>query len=378
MSIPGDAMGLVLPITSTLTNGKYTVAWRTASADGHPITGKFSFVVAVPTPVVAPPTTGVDPGARRRPSPVANSAFGSPERTMFSTSARWAELVALLTLIGAVVFQLFVLPASGFAGPTAADASDRARRLAHAVLVLFMVTTLWRLFAQADLLAGAQSRGAAMMSVVRDTQWGRAWAISAIGAALSTVGLLAARRVRWGWAIAGVGVVAICFGESLTGHAAALPRGVAIATGVDVAHLLGAGAWLGGLVAVLFAGLPASKRGDEIERRAAGQRLVRAYHKSALQCVALVFVTAVVAAWLRIPSVADLWSTAYGRMLLIKFALVVGVLGFGWFHWKTVVTPEWNDDTRFRFARSATAELLIGAAVVAATAILVSTALPGN
>ena len=58
------------------------------------------------------------------------------------------------------------------------------------------------------------------------------------------------------------------------------------------------------------------------------------------------------------------------------FFLVIAMLGFGFYHWRTVVTPTWSDDTGFRFKRSATMELLVGACIVGATAVLVSTALP--
>ena len=75
---------------------------------------------------------------------------------MFTTTARWVELVALLTLVGAVVFKLLVLPLAGFGPEQVADATDRARRLADAVLVLFVVMTLWRLSSQADLSPGAR------------------------------------------------------------------------------------------------------------------------------------------------------------------------------------------------------------------------------
>lgn len=36
---------VVVAIVDTLTPGTYTVAWRTASRDGHPVTGKFRFAV---------------------------------------------------------------------------------------------------------------------------------------------------------------------------------------------------------------------------------------------------------------------------------------------------------------------------------------------
>jgi len=140
--------------------------------------------------------------------------------------------------------------------------------------------------------------------------------------------------------------------------------------------VVGASGWLGGLAAVLLCGVPATRLTDDATRRAAGQRLIRAYHRTATVCVALVLISAVIAAWTRLGSFAALTGSAYGQILLIKIVLAVGLLGFGWFHYRTVVTPEWNDDTGFRFKRSAALELVVGAALLAATAMLISTALP--
>jgi len=144
----------------------------------------------------------------------------------------------------------------------------------------------------------------------------------------------------------------------------------------DVVHVLGAGAWLGGLLVVLLSGLPATRRLGKAESISRGRGLVRSYHNAALESVALVVVSAVVAAWLRLPALSDLWTTPYGNMLLRKLFFVVVVLLFGLYHWRRVVNVEWVDDTRTRFRRSAIVELLAGAVVVAFTALLISTALP--
>ena len=48
-------------------------------------------------------------------------------------------------------------------------------------------------------------------------------------------------------------------------------------------------------------------------------------------------------------------------MLFLRSSFVLVALGFGFYHWKRVVTPEWDDDTSFRFQRSATGELIVGA-----------------
>ena len=42
------------PVAGELANGKYVVSWRVTSADGHPIDGKFDFVLNAPEPTEAP------------------------------------------------------------------------------------------------------------------------------------------------------------------------------------------------------------------------------------------------------------------------------------------------------------------------------------
>lgn len=375
-AVAGESMAMMAPIPATLPNATYTVSWRTAGADGHAITGKFSFTVAAPA-VAVPTPAAVDTTNRARVQPTTNAIVEPSGRTMFSTSERWIELVALLAVVGVVVFRLFVLRDAGLTPEQTTEAIDRARRLGKAVLMLFALATLWRLSAQADLMPVTSSRIAAMLGVVRDTQWGRGWLVGAMGLVLAAVGFFMTTAAMSGWIVAGVGTVAMAFGEALTGHAGAMPR-APFAIAIDLVHVLGASGWLGGLAALLLCGMPATRSADDRQRAAAGQKLVRAYHRAATQCVALVLISAVIAAWLRLGSLAALTGSEYGRILLVKIALAVVLLGFGWFHWRTVVQPEWNDDTGFRFKRSATFELIVGAALLAATAMLISTALPNS
>jgi putative copper export protein len=151
-----------------------------------------------------------------------------------------------------------------------------------------------------------------------------------------------------------------------------LPLGIS----VDVAHFLGAGGWVGGLACVVVCGLPAVRALDEAFRDVAGARLVRAYHRAAMECVALVIATALVAAWLRLNAVSELWTTDYGSMLFRKIVFVLIMMAFGIYHWRTTVVPDWTPSTARRFRRSAVAELVVGAIIVAFTTLLVSTALP--
>jgi len=61
--------------------------------------------------------------------------------------------------------------------------------------------------------------------------------------------------------------------------------------------------------------------------------------------------------------------------LEIAFWVLV-ILVFGWYHWRGAVTVDWTNRTSDNFRRSAAAELVVGAIVVAITAVLISTPLP--
>jgi putative copper export protein len=170
----------------------------------------------------------------------------------------------------------------------------------------------------------------------------------------------------------------MCLSESLTGHAAAIPNRAPLAIAADVAHVLGAGGWVGGLLAVVLCGLPSVRKLSEWERPVEGAKLVRSYHRAALECVAVVLASALIAVLLRLHAMSDLWLSTYGQLLLAKLAAVLVALGFGFFHWRTAVIPEWSADTRGSFRKSAVGELLVSGIIVAITAVLVGTAMPGN
>lgn len=378
---PADSMGVSAPIAAALHPGRYSIAWRTAAADGHGTSGRFSFVLA---PAGGESAAGMSPTApsdsrsdSSRNSVRSNTVVQRGGESGYSIPVRWAELIAAITLIGAVVFRLFVLPRAEWPVSAASDGADRARRLASAVLLLFAIASIMRLVAESDLMPGVSTgRGVAILSMVKETGWGHGWLFSAAGALIVFAGLVTARRVMTGWIVAGVGVVGICLGEALTGHAGSMTRHLPLAISVDVAHFLGAGGWLGGLACVVVCGLPALRVLDEGSRHVAGARLVRGYHRAAMECVVLVIATALVAAWLRLNAVSELWTTEYGSMLFRKIVFVLIMMAFGFYHWRTTVVPEWTSGTARRFRLSAAGELVVGAIIVAFTTLLVSTALP--
>lgn len=369
--VAADSMGIRVPITTPIHGGQYTVSWRTAASDGHATSGKFSFSIAgEPPPIV---TVTIDSGKKAVSNPIFAPTTGV---TTYSTAMRWAEFVALLTAIGLVIFRLAIVPPAKLGSTIVADMNDRSVRLARAVVILFAICTMTRGFAQAELLPGVSgSRFAALASLVQHTSWGFAWGIGVAGAVLAFVGLMAAQRALSGWIVAGLGLVCVCVSEALTGHAGA-SRHYALAIATDVSHVLGAGGWLGGLTALLLCGLPSLKKLDGAAAADVGGKLLKSYHSSATESVVVVVASAIIAAWLRLPAFSALWTTPYGSTLFRKIVFVIIVLIFGFYHWRKFVRRPWTDDTRVRFRRSAVAELIFGAVVVAFTAILVSQQLP--
>jgi putative copper export protein len=79
---------------------------------------------------------------------------------------------------------------------------------------------------------------------------------------------------------------------------------------------------------------------------------------------------------LRLPTVASLWESTYGRLLLLKLAFVAIVVVLGALNWRRMMPRLGDEDSARRITRTAGAELTIAALVLAVTAVLVSTSPP--
>ena len=370
--IESDPSGVVAPIPMALGAGRYTVIWRTAASDGHPSTGKFTFLVLGDTARAVARTVDTVP-VRQKPNQIV-AAPVAPQP--LNAAENWAVLVAVLTVIGAIVFRGAVIGRARWDRAVVSDASDRARRLAQGALGLALVASVTRLAAEASLVPESQVGMRTMWQVVRDTSWGHGWVLGAVGIILAALGFTAARRIAAGWVIAAVGAVGLTLSQSMTGHAGAEADRLTLSITANTIHLLAAGAWIGGLISVVLAGLPAVRRQAEPVGSAGGSRMVRAYHDIAFPSVILVALTGLANTWLRVDGLTALWSSAYGRVLVTKIALFLILLLFGYYHWRTAVAPNWDHASAGRFRRTALLELLVGAFVLIATAALVSMATP--
>ena len=178
--------------------------------------------------------------------------------------------------------------------------------------------------------------------------------------------------------MAAIGAAAAACAPALTGHARTTPP-VGLSVAMDVAHVVAACAWLGTLLTLLFTALPIVRGTRSMAGIGSGAlvaSLVRAFHPIALTCAAVVVASGFVAAWLRLPTVASLWESSYGRILLVKLAFVALVVVLGALNWRRLLPTLGDDRSARRITRTASAELTIAALVLAVTAVLVSTSPP--
>jgi putative copper export protein/methionine-rich copper-binding protein CopC len=397
--VPPDSVAvLVVPIRGALQAGTYTVRWSTASRDGHPVRGEYAFSLPEGVPgLAAPPAAigGEHGGAVAAPGqghpPAAHHPLpGSPGAEFRADSpgyvaVRWVTYLALLGVIGAASFSLLVLGylqrrRSPDDRKLIAATRSRAATIGLVAVALLALATLTRLYAQSLAMHGADHAldPERIGTLLRQTVWGWAWLIQAAATLLAGAGFALARSgSTGGWALAGIAALALAVTPALSGHAAAMTGTIGtVAIAADALHVLAAGGWLGSLLVLLVAGVPAAIRLGPARRGAAVAALVRAFSPTALLFAGLLILTGIVATVIHSSSLDALLGSRYGTLLLVKLGIFLLVFGTGAYNYLRVL-PALGDETGTRrLRRSAGFELAVGAAVLLVTAVLVATARP--
>lgn len=393
-AVADSARAIVAPIAGPLIAGGYTVRWQIAGADGHPVRGSFAFTIVQGAQGLA--------GARGSPGGEAGASVTAPRQTPpaaehhdpvtmpggegfaaespLYVAIRWLTFTGILTVLGAVAFHHLVL---GFLrrqhdsdAPFFAPASARAATLGLWAAFTLGILTLLRLYAQSYALHGARQalNGALIGSMLGRTMWGWGWLLQVAAVVTAVLAFRAARRGSGtAWGLAALAAIALAFTPALSGHAAAAPRLTPLAILADGLHVIGAGGWLGSLLILLAAGIPAATRLVESERGPAVAKLVNAFSPTALLFAGIAAATGVFAAWLHIGTVSGLWQSSYGRTLLLKLAILSIVAGTGAYNWLRVKPALGDAIGTGRIRRSATVELAVAVLVLAVTAALVAT-----
>jgi copper transport protein len=350
-----SAHDVVVPLRQ-LPKGPYTVRWHVISGDGHVVSGVFTFGVRYPAP---PPT----------------DAYGSSGPTTSEHVVRWLYFVALALLVGGIGSRLIVVR-----GPLPARAERRFYLLtgigAVATLEVGVVAFLLRAEDALQLPFGRFLYGD-LSPVAGGTKFGEAFIAMTLGFAFVTAFLFLAwltDRVVLLWPAFLLGLL-FASGLSLSGHSAADVGSSWKSELADWVHLSAACLWIGGLVQLALVVLPLA---PELRRRA----FLR-FSRLATVLIALLLAAGIYLSILRLPHLHDLWSTGYGRVLLVKLGLVALALAWGGLH-RLIAVPEvarGRGDGGGLFARlprSVLGESLAGTAVLLAAAVLVDSKPPAR
>jgi putative copper export protein len=214
---------------------------------------------------------------------------------------------------------------------------------------------------------------AAFVLDVARTPWGAGFLLTA--ASLIALAIALARPRQAAWKVAAFGALGLALATSLSGHAAATGQWTVVAVLSNTLHILAAGGWLGALLLVVVAGVPATAAIQPLGRGLAVRGMVDVFSPMALAFAGVLAVTGVVAAVLRLGAWSALTGSDYGRLLLLKLGGVVLVLMAGAYNWRRL-RPVIDADRVGTLRRTAAAELVLGFLVLAVTAWLVATPPP--
>jgi copper transport protein len=385
---------IAVGLKSALGNGTYTATWHVVSADTHPVQGAFTFSVGSPSPTHV---GALLPAA----SPLVGALYAMD---------RWLEYSFFAILCGGVAFLIVCWPAGG-------SRRDVRRLVVTGSGGLFCSTLL------ALLLQGpyglndglGQMLSPALLSFTLHSRLGVAVQVRELLCVLAgllanvLLPLLPASRSRARFAVGAAWavlttVMAVTWASS--DHASTGIQ-VPLALPADVVHLDAMAVWIGGLV--VLAGF--ALRGPAT---AAVVAAVPRFSAIALGCVATIVASGVYQTWRQVGTWNALADTAYGRLVVAKIAGMCLLIGLGYLarrviergllatgdtaipllasattavgqarapEARTAVTRRQDGGPRAagvphtrRLRRSVTAEVVVAAAILGFTAVLVNTA----
>ena len=238
--------------------------------------------------------------------------------------SRFLHFAAATALFGASLYPLYTYYVR--AEPQPAQLSRwLPSTLAVAAFAALLSNLLWLAFVTANMndALSAAVDPVALVSVIHDTGFGRLWivrlALNALVVVFAVAQLFFAKG-RQQTLLLPLLTAALLASLAGTGHTQTEEHmGRYVHTASDAAHLLAAGAWLGGLLALAFTLKQTSTDAEAVLRRFSGIGYV---------AVAVLVGSGLVNSWFLVGSVSGLFNTPYGQLLLIKLLLVAGMLGF--------------------------------------------------
>jgi copper transport protein len=364
----GKGAEIAVKLKPRLGDGTYTATYRVVSADGHAVSSGFVFTVGE----AAAPAESLDQLlAGGGTGPITNTALAI---------ARGLEYAAIALGIGTLIFFLVVWRASSRAF------TARLERMLLVAAIVGFLSACAALVLQGAVGQGGTFWAAARPDTVREvlgTRFGRAWGLGAL-AWLLVLAALALRPMRapaapGRLAALAAPLLALVLLPAFGGHTS-VQSPVAILLPANILHVLAMSAWLGGIAVLVLALRSATA---ELEPKARAPLLAGVVGRfSALASIALpvLLLSGVLQAVVEVRSFPALLDSAFGRSVLIKVVIALGIVALGYINRQEVVPAlrtAAKDNTSPGHAgvllrRTLRFELALGLAALAATGALSS------
>jgi copper transport protein len=331
-----------------LPEGAYTATYRVISADSHPVAG--GFVYTVGEGGAAPAASVDDLIGSAEAGPATDIAFGVTRTLAYLAIALAAGGLAFAAAVWrparadsatapsspAATTHTAAAPGGAAAGTETATATDpaaaafarRARALGLAAVALGITTSAAGIVLQGAAATGTSFWTALDPGVVEDvlgTRFGTVWGLRLL--AWLALGALLAARSRRAVLLAAPLAAFLCVTPALSGHASTIEPGLLIPA--NAIHVACASIWTGGIAMLLLAVPAATRRLEPAERTRRLAAVVARFSTVALLAVAGLLAAGVLQSIVELDALADLTGTAFGRAILVKAGLVVGVLALG-------------------------------------------------
>lgn len=305
---------VTVSLRSGLAKGTYTVAWHVVSADSHPVSGAWTFSIGVPSST----TVNVESIVTKS-SAAVGVVYGA---------ARWAAYLSFAMLAGAIVFLALCWPKG-----STSRGSFRLIVTGWTTLVASSVVQLLLQGVYASGLPVSRMFDPSVIQATTATRFGNTIEIRllllAVAAPAVTIGVQRLATSTFGQrmraaALALAGTLGLAATWAATGHAS---TGIQVPLSVisDLLHLTAMAVWIGGLLMLVLVVL----RDPEKPKQAAAA--VRRFSTVALTCVCVLIVSGTYQAWRDVGSLHELFYVAYGRLVLVKIAGLLALIGLGYY-----------------------------------------------
>jgi len=284
--------------------------------------------------------------------------------------ARWLNFTAVAGLMGMALFSVYA-PSEG---RRAFLAQPATARLFVAGGALALISTLaWAAGALVTMTGDPSSLWEAgdWSAFLFETSFGSAWVARIMLGVLMTT-IVVATRGRSAFAVIVALAAGLLFSQAWVGHVASIAVPIRWAITIAYAlHVWGAAVWFGGLISLLLV-MTDSRRLAPLERKSLEPVLERFSSVGLAAVLAILFGGAINVAAHGIPWPSMLLDSGWGRMLLVKLALVAAMIALACVN-RFLLMPRLSRGEASAFPallRSVVFEQVLAVTVLAVTATL--------